>query len=68
MRQTTSGHPLTIQQAAQRLGLSHRTVQTWIWKGKIEHFRINGWAVRIDPAVIDKLLAESKIPARGGRQ
>lgn len=57
---------LTIPAAAELLGLSPRTIEDWISQRKISYLKI-GRAVRIDPAEIERILAESTIPARRGK-
>lgn len=47
----TSG-PLTVKQAAERLGVSPKTIYDLVEKGKIRHTRI-GRAIRINPADLD---------------
>ena len=54
---------LTVAQAAQILGMKEGTVRDWILKRKISYLKLNGKAVRIRPEVIERLLAESEIPA-----
>jgi excisionase family DNA binding protein len=54
---------LTVAQAAQMLGLQEGTVRDWILKRKISYLKLNGKAVRIRPEVIERLLAESEVPA-----
>jgi excisionase family DNA binding protein len=54
---------LTVAQAAEILGLKEGTVRDWILRRKISYLKLNGKAVRIRPEVIERLLAESEIPA-----
>jgi len=54
---------LTVEQAAERLGLSPATIRTWVCLRKIEHTRI-GRAVRISESVVDGMLERGTVPAR----
>jgi excisionase family DNA binding protein len=53
---------LTVDQAADRLGLSPATIRAWVWRRKIEHTRL-GRAVRISEAVIDRMVERGTVPA-----
>jgi excisionase family DNA binding protein len=53
---------LTVDQAADRLGLSPATIRAWVWRRKIQYTRI-GRAVRISETVIDQLLERGTVPA-----
>ena len=48
---------LTYDQAARRAGVSKRTVQSWVYDGKLEAVRTTERLVRIDIEVLDAFLA-----------
>jgi excisionase family DNA binding protein len=54
--------PLTVLEAAARLGLSSHTIRAWIAQRRIAHIRL-GRAVRVPPSEIDRLLSENTVPA-----
>jgi excisionase family DNA binding protein len=54
---------LTVKESAEQLGLSARTVWTWIYARKLGVVRL-GRAVRIPQTVIDELIEAGSIPAR----
>jgi excisionase family DNA binding protein len=54
--------PLTVIQAAARLGLSSHTIRAWIAQRRIAYIRL-GRAVRIPAAEVDRILRENTIPA-----
>jgi excisionase family DNA binding protein len=54
---------LTVNQSAEQLGLSARTVWTWIYARKLEIVRL-GRAVRIPQSSIDELIEAGTIPAK----
>jgi excisionase family DNA binding protein len=56
------GKRLNIREAARELGLKESTVRDWVWRRRIQYFKIGG-AIRIDEREIEKILAESVIPA-----
>lgn len=59
---TMASQMLTVEQAAEALGLAPATLRAWVWRRKIEHVRI-GRCVRISQAVIDGLLERGTVPA-----
>lgn len=61
--------PLTVDQAADELGLSPHTLRSWIGRRLIGHIRL-GRAIRIPVTEVARLLEEGTVPARrsgGGR-
>ncbi len=54
--------PLTVQEAADELGLSVYTVRAWVAERRLSHLRL-GRAIRIPVAEIRRVLEESTIPA-----
>ena len=56
---------LTVDQAAERLGLKPATIRFWIWQRKIRFVRI-GRAVRIPVAVVEDIIERGTVPARRG--
>lgn len=54
---------MPIYQAADRLGLSHWTLRLWVQHGKIASHKLGGRRL-IPISEIERLIAESRIPAR----
>lgn len=63
MEPKSSRRMLTVDEAAQQLGLSPATIRMWVWRRKIEHTRI-GRSVRINSAVVEELLERGTVPAQ----
>ena len=59
--------PLTVDQAADELGLSPHTVRAWIARRIIGHIRLGTRAIRIPVAEVLRLLEEGAVPARRAR-
>lgn len=57
---------LTLQQAADRLGLKLATIRFWVWTRRIEHVKV-GRSVRIPDTVVTKLIEQGTVPARHGQ-
>ena len=55
---------LTVEEAAQRLGLRPTTVRDWLWRRKIEHIRVGERAIRIRESVVEEIIARGTVPAR----
>ena len=53
---------LTVDETAAELGLKPKTIRQKIWRREIEYQKIGG-AIRIRADVIDRLIAESTVPA-----
>jgi excisionase family DNA binding protein len=54
----------TVEQAAGQLGLKVSTVRSWVLRRKIAYHKVGGRAVRIPQHEIDRLLEESRVPAK----
>ena len=54
----------TVKQAAELLAVSPKTIRDWVWQRRIEFIRLNGRAIRISQAEIDRLLDEGRVPPR----
>lgn len=54
--------PLTVTEAAERLGLSVYTVRSWIWQRRLGCIRL-GRAVRVPATEIERVLRRGAIPA-----
>ena len=61
-RVTSVTRPKTVEEAAHALGLSIHTVRAWIAQRRIAYLRL-GRAIRIPAAEIERILAESIVPA-----
>jgi excisionase family DNA binding protein len=59
----TEGRLLTVREAAQRTGFTEATWRSWILRRKVPFHRINR-SVRIWEQDLEKLLEESRVPAR----
>ena len=57
---------LTVNQAAERLGLRDSTIRAWIAQRRIGIVRL-GRAVRIPADEVERLINEGTIPARKSR-
>jgi excisionase family DNA binding protein len=57
---------LTINEAAQALGVKPATVRSWIWKRQIEYVKISR-AVRIPMLAIEKVIERGTVPVLGRR-
>jgi excisionase family DNA binding protein len=55
---------LTVQESADQLGLSTRTIWGWIYERRLEVVRL-GRAVRIKQSSIDLLIERGTTPAKG---
>jgi excisionase family DNA binding protein len=49
---------LSLQQVAQRLGVSTRTVRRWLRLGKLPHVRLPSGSVRVSVADLEQALAQ----------
>ena len=58
--------PMTVREAARRLGVSYPTLKQWIYKGSVRTTRTAGGHYRVSETEIDRLLTP-KGP-RGGKQ
>jgi excisionase family DNA binding protein len=54
---------LTVQESADQLGLSARTIWGWIYERRLEVVRL-GRAVRIKQSSIDQLIEQGTTPAK----
>ena len=52
-------HLLTKDEAADRLGISRRTLERWIDAGRLAAIKPSPGVVRIHPDELDRLIAES---------
>ena len=63
MNHTNRPAMLTVERAADRLGLAPSTIRTWIARKRIDYVKVGG-AVRIPETVIDAIVARGTVPAR----
>ena len=54
---------LSVQEAAERLGVKVSTVRAWIFQGRLERVKL-GRAVRLRSDYIEQLIRESTVPER----
>jgi excisionase family DNA binding protein len=57
---------LTPEEVAKILGMSLRTVRTWIYSRKLAHVKIYGKAVRVRASEVEKIVANGERPSIGG--
>jgi excisionase family DNA binding protein len=62
VRPLSTAKLLSLQQAADELGLSIATLRSWVWMRRIESVRL-GRSVRIRRSVIEKLIEQNVMPA-----
>ena len=55
-----SGAMLTVEAAAQRLGLCHWTIRKWLRNGRLPYHRVGSRAIRIAADDLDRLLAAGR--------
>lgn len=61
------GRLTTVEAAAERLGVHHQTVRSWVAKGHLRGYRIRGSRlIRLDADEVDSLL--TPVPTAGGGQ
>ena len=53
---------LTVEQAAEALGVAPATVRMWIWKRRIPYAKISR-AVRISSRTIEEIIERGTVPA-----
>lgn len=53
---------LTVEQAAEALGVAPATVRMWIWKRQIAYAKISR-AVRISSRTIEEIIERGTVPA-----
>jgi excisionase family DNA binding protein len=53
---------LTVNEAAQALGVKPATVRSWIWKRQIEYVKVSR-SVRIPSEAVKKLIERGTVPA-----
>ncbi len=61
-----SGHRLTIEGAADYLGVKPSTIRQWVWRRQIDVVRI-GRCVRIPQDACDRIIERGTVPALDGR-
>jgi excisionase family DNA binding protein len=55
---------LTTKEAAERLGLEQVTLRSWAAQRRIAYFKVGPKSLRFAEAEIERLLADSYVPAR----
>ena len=65
MSTTVTRKLISVNAAAERLGLNPRTVWRYIRIGDLPAYRVGTTLVRVDPADVDALV--SRVPATHGR-
>ena len=64
--QFTRRRMLTVDEAADALGLKSKTLRQKIWRREIEYHKIGG-AIRIHADVIDRMIEQSTVPVLEAR-
>ena len=54
---------LTVDETAEQLGLSPKTIRAWIYTRKLGFVRVDG-SVRIEQAAVEDLIAAGRVPAK----
>jgi excisionase family DNA binding protein len=57
---------MNIREFAEALGLSHRTVQQWVWLRRVPFVRV-GRAIRFRPETVQEILESGTVPALARR-
>jgi excisionase family DNA binding protein len=65
---TRADHLITLQAAADRLGISKETVRLWVANGDLPAVRMGPRLIRVDIADVDRLLTPSTTPAQARRK
>lgn len=62
MSAETKTRLLTVEQAAEALGVAPATIRMWIWKRRIPYAKISR-AVRISTRTIEEIIERGTVPA-----
>lgn len=62
MTATSTAKLRSLPEAAQRLGLSTKTLRAWVWTRRIDYCKI-GRAVRISDETIQRIIDRGSVPA-----
>ncbi len=65
--EANANRPMRLGEAGDALGLSVRTIRSWIAKKKLRHIRLGG-AIRILPSDIQELYEAPRFPRRSTRR
>ena len=52
---------LTINEFAEALGLSPKTIRMWIWRREVPFVRVRGHAIRFKPETVDAIIREGEV-------
>jgi excisionase family DNA binding protein len=63
-----SSRLLTVDQAAERLGLKPSTIRAWILRRKLGFTKIGAKAIRVPEAEVDRLAEAGFVPASPERE
>lgn len=55
-----SERPLSVGEAAERLGVDAKSVTRWCNEGKLAHFRLPGGHRRIPAAAVESIVASAR--------
>ena len=55
---------LTVDQAAERLGLRSSSLRDWIYRRKISYVRVGERAIRIRESVVQEIIERGMVPER----
>ncbi len=58
-----SNNALSVEQAAQRMGVAPVTVRSWLRQGRIAYHRL-GRRIVFEPKDLDRFLADHRVEAR----
>lgn len=63
VRDVDSNNALSVEQAAQRMGVAPVTVRSWLRQGRIAYHRL-GRRIVFEPKDLDRFLADHRVEAR----
>jgi excisionase family DNA binding protein len=58
---------LTVDELADALGLSPKTIRQWIWMRRVAYVRV-GRLIRFRPEIVDEIVNRGSVPALEARQ
>jgi excisionase family DNA binding protein len=55
---------LTMQEAAERLGIKAATVRSWVLSRQIGYIKVGKKLIRIPASEVEKIIERGRVPAR----
>jgi excisionase family DNA binding protein len=53
---------LTVEEFADAVGMSPKTIRQWVWMRRVPFLRV-GRAIRFRPSTVEEILKRSEVPA-----